>query len=646
MIRKVFFTVLLLFLFTSEAQTQYLSKHIASYKIDVRLDIRQKAVEGSEILTWLNDSNDKITELYFHLYQNAFKNGKSTWMREGGTTVASSDAGWIDVKSIKVIGGESLMPMMQYVQPDDGNVDDQTVMKVALPKPVYPHETIKLEIEFYTKLPRAISRSCYAAGREFYFVSQWFPKIGVYQEGKGWNCHQYHRFTEFFADFGLYDVSMTVPKGYIVGATGVRKNEKDNGDGTLTYNYRQPDVHDFAWTASPEFVEFHRTFRHPSLPSTEMILLIQPEHVAQAERYFGALENAMKYFGEWYGEYPYPTITMVDPPRTSSSGGMEYPTLITVGTRWLQLSSVLSPENVTVHEFGHQYWYGMVANNEFEEAWLDEGFNSYSTGKVLTAAYGTDYAMFRIAGGIPILGLPLVTYNDFPIITYLGKVATPEPYRRKQGYLYNVTTDPIYKFGWKYYDQTTYRVGSYFKPEMVLRTLENYLGSELMANVVRTYYQRFRFKHPTTYDFINTVNEVTGKDMNWFFDQLIFHTGVADYEVSSISTRGTNSGLYETEVVLKRNGEVKFPVEVLITLEDGYTIRDNWDGEERWTKLNYTTRSPATLAQVDPENKIVLDIDFSNNSKRVEPDYRSTFRWASKFFLWMQHFLQIISSLC
>lgn len=222
----------------------------------------------------------------------------------------------------------------------------------------------------------------------------------------------------------------------------------------------------------------------------------------------------------------------------------------------------------------------------------------------------------------------------------------PEPYRRKQIYLYDATTDPIYRLGWKYFDNATYRVGSYCKPEMVLRTLENYLGSELMAKVMQTYYRRFRFRHPTTYDFINVVNKVSGKDMNWFFDQLVFNTGVIDYQVSSITTREEANGLYETEVVLKRNGGVKFPVEVVVSFEDGYTVRENWDGKEQWVKLKYTSKSPATLAQIDPENKIVLDIDFSNNSRRVEPDYRATFRWASKFFLWMQHFLQIISSIC
>jgi hypothetical protein len=288
----------------------------------------------------------------------------------------------------------------------------------------------------------------------------------------------------------------------------------------------------------------------------------------------------------------------------------------------------------------------MVANNEFEEPWLDEGINSYSTGKALTAIYGTDYASFRVAGGIPILGLPLVTNHNFPLITYLGGVATPEPYRRKQLYLYNPSSDPIYKEGWRFLDQNTYRVCSYYKPEMVLRTLENFLGSESMAKVMRTYFQRFKFKHPKTQDFIKVVNETSGADMNWFFEQLVYGTGILDYEVSAISTEPAGDGSFETQVTLRRSGEVKFPVELAVIFEDGSVLKDRWDGIDIWAKRRYTSKSPALLAQIDPENKVALDFDFSNNSKRVAPDYRATVFWASKFFLWMQHFLQIVSSLC
>lgn len=648
-----YFLSFLTFLFFYATSSAQLSKHIANYRLDARLDVAQKAIHGKEILSWLNDSKDKISELYFHLYANAFRNGKSTLAREMDTTdrrrsFDPSDPeqlGWIDVKSLRIVNGEDLTPFMEFVHPDDDNANDQTVMKVVLPRPLKPQESIQLSIEFSTKLPRGISRSNYARGREFYFAAQWFPKIGVYQQGEGWNCHQFHANTEFFADFGEYTVNITVPEKFIVGATGVREKEVRNSDGTMTYMYHQADVHDFAWTASPEFLEFRETFKHEFLPPTEIILLLQPEHLHYKDRYFIAVRTAMKHFGEWYGEYPYKTITVVDPPHTSSVGGMEYPTLITCSVNWLQAPGVLNPEGVTVHEFGHQYWYGMVANNEFEEAWLDEGFNSYSTGKILSKVYGPNYASFRIAGGLPFSGFPILGLKNFPVIAVVDKVALRFPYQQKDQYLSNAKNDPIGKISYKTLNRDTYRVNSYIKSEMILTMLENYLGEGTMAKIMRTYHQRWRFKHPTTRDFIVVVNEVAGKDMNWFFDQIVFDALVLDYEVTSISSQQLGNGEYDCEVLCKRNGEVKFPVELLVTLASGEQIKDSWNGKDRWMKFKYKTGFPIVLAQIDPENKLVIDIDFSNNSKKAKSDNRAALRWSSKWLFWMQNLLQWFAAL-
>src|SRR5262249_39127160 len=161
---------------------------------------------------------------------------------------------------------------------------------------------------------------------------------------------------------------------------GVRRSlTTDASRAAATHRYYQEDVHDFAWTTSPDYVERTGRFTHPSLPPVEMRLLLEPEHVAQAERHFDATRTALKYYGEWYGPYPYGHITIVDPAYQSGAGGMEYPTLFTAGTRWLAPAQVTTPEGVTVHEAGHQFWYGIVGNNEFEDAWMDEGFNTFST---------------------------------------------------------------------------------------------------------------------------------------------------------------------------------------------------------------------------------------------------------------------------
>ena len=140
-------------------------------------------------------------------------------------------------------------------------------------------------------------------------------------------------------------------------------------------------MHDFAWTTSPDYLVRTARFEHPQLPPVEMRLLLQPEHAAQAERHFDATRTTLKYYGEWFGAYPYGHITIVDPAYQSGAGGMEYPTLFTAGTRWLAPAGVTTPEGVTVHEAGHQFWYGIVGNNEFEDAWMDEGFNTFSTAR-------------------------------------------------------------------------------------------------------------------------------------------------------------------------------------------------------------------------------------------------------------------------
>ncbi len=622
-----------------------LSKHIANYTINARLNVATRSVEGDEIITWLNDSRDEISDVHLHLYLNAYRDTKSTFARKDGAHITPENAGWIDVHSLQTLDGIDLLANSSFVHPDDDNADDKTVLLVPLPRALKPSESIQLRAKFTTRLPLAVGRSNAAGGCEYYFVAQWFPKMAVYLQGRGWNAHQFHSFTEFFSDFGEYRVTLTVPRDYIVGATGIRESSKENPDGTVTLTYHQTDVHDFAWTASPRFLEFHETFHHPTLPSTEIILLLQPEHRDVRDRYLSAVTNAMKYFGEWYGEYPYKTITVVDPPRTSHSGGMEYPTLITGGARWISPTDVLSPEDVTVHEFGHQYWYGMVASNEFEDPWLDEGFNTYSEMRIMQKVYGYDINSFRIAGGIPLYGVQLLTLDGFPLIAVMDKVRVHYPYDGRISFLRAMRNDPIAQWGFKQYNHETYVINAYDKPALMLWTLEKFLGEKTMMAIMRTYFQRYRFQHPIPQDFYAVVNEVSGRDMTWFFHQLVDETFVLDYGVESLKSTETD-GKYHNEVIVRRYGEVRIPVDIRLTCENGESINDTWDGNDRWIKKVYVTTSPASVAQVDPEYKLVLDINVANNSQKADTDHRAVLSWTSKWLFWMQHLLQFLSSLC
>jgi hypothetical protein len=528
-------------------------------------------------------------------------------------------------------------------------------------------------------MPQVFARTGYK--RNFFMVGQWFPKLGVYEpagmRGRlngGWNCHQFHANSEFYADFGSYRVAITVPNGFVVGATGPRVSSTNNADGTVTFVHQQDSVIDFAWTTDPEYVEMRRTFsasshvtpeeyrrvaqllgRSPEdvrLSDVEVILLIHKPRLVQAERHFRAAFDGLKWFGLWYGRYPYKTLTVIDPAfGAGGAGGMEYPTLITAGTsallnRW-PLKGVNAVEEVTVHEFGHQFWYALVASNEFEESWLDEGFNSYSTGKVEELVHGPEASMASIPG-LKIGGLEMARAQNSP----------------------NRTSDPILTAAWKFESGGAYGFSSYAKTELVLRTLEGYLGPQMMARVLRTYHERWRFRHPSSEDFFAVANEVSGQDLAWFFNQAVKGTGVLDYAIASVSSKQVSvpTGVidqkgkritveadearkrekddkkrpYESLVLVQRKGEFVFPIDIVLHYEGGKADHRRWDGRDRWLKIRTTTPEKLERAEIDPQRKILLDVDWLNNARRVEADTRASTWWSARAMFWVQNILATV----
>src|SRR6202453_853782 len=380
-----------------------MSQRIVHYEIDAHYNATTHTVDANEILTYHNLTGQALDHFPFHLYQNAFQ-PNSTFVREakvagnrdtGYEKWESKEYGSEDIKSLEVVGQGDLTSQVQYIQPDDGNKDDKTVVDVHLPKPVAPGEYVQFKIAFQTKFPETQARSGWK--RDFVLGGQWFPKVGVFWHG-AWNCHQYHNTTEFFADFGVFDVKLTVPQSEVVGASGVLVSDAANSDGTKTYTYHGDDIHDFAWTASPRYKVKEDGVFNGQMGPVKLRILMQPAHWSQAERHEKILMETLDRFEKWYGPYPYKMLTLVDPEPDSAAGGMEYPTFITGDSSWFMPKGVLLPELVVEHEFGHQYWYAMVATNEFEDAWMDEGINSYTEVKVLDSIFGQDRSMLQQGG--------------------------------------------------------------------------------------------------------------------------------------------------------------------------------------------------------------------------------------------------------
>ncbi len=635
----------------------------ASYDIDVQLDHAARTLTGHETIRWRNISANATSELQFHLYWNAWRNLESTWLRErrlAGSFTPRRDDAWssIDVTRLRVrkaegTGGSAgewmnLAQPQRFIAPDDGNAADRTVMAAELPWDVLPGEAVEIDVEWVAKVPRPFARTGYRG--DYYFIAQWFPKIGVLEDA-GWNTHQFHAATEFYSDYGVYNVRITVPERFVVGASGREVERMENADGTTTHRYGAEDIHDFAWTTSPDFLEDTQAFEHPTLPRVNMRLLFQPEHAGQESRHFDATAAALKYYGEWFGAYPYDHITIVDPAYRSGSGGMEYPTFFTAGSRWLAPENAANPERVTIHEAGHQFWYGIVGSNEFEHAWMDEGLNSFSEARATDEAGFANHLTARFFGGFVPWVLDDIAFER----------ATDG--NRLPGYRRNAEADAPSTPAYQYWPGTAATV-SYSKTALWLHTLERHLGWPVLQRAMSNYFDRWKFGHPQPADFFAVVNEVSGQDMTGFFDQVYRSSNTFDYGVQRFTSTtvhpardaDTNAApgdapdaapdapadadtatLYRTTVVVQRLGEAIFPVDVVTTLRDGERITERWDGRDRRVIYTYERPSQALSVQVDPDRVLLLDVDYTNNSATLEPRAdEAGLKWSLTWLAWLQ----------
>jgi len=709
------------------AQAQEGSANRADYRIHATLDGATKKLGGELELRWTNKSGEAVKDLWFHLYLNAFSNNRSTHLTESGGKLRGhamdEDWGWSRIRVLQVASAESgafqdVLPSLRYERPDDGNEEDRTVFHVDLPEPAASGASLRVKIEWESQLPRVRRRTGYKD--DFLLVAQWFPKLGVYEAGRGWNCHQFHANTEFFSDYGTYDVTLDLPIEYEgkIGASGVKVNDTPKGD-RIEVRFvapspgdqrredafgKRPLVHDFTWTADPRYGVYRQTFRakdwesrfpeevekaraifgeEPKLRDVDVTVLVHPERWSQAERHFQAACAALFFYGLWFGEYPYEHITVVDPAwGAGGAGGMEYPTLFTCGTRLFTSEDMHSPEGVAVHECGHQFWYGLVGNNEFEAAWLDEGFNTYTDSEVLARVYGaqrstTTYSSVpldgvRVAdlpgGGaladalaareltVPLPWLPdpklsfllpsgaVDWWRDQPLFTFVSEWTDPRRADRS-GYLAAPDSDPIQTAGWKYADRASYGANSYPRTGVALRTLQGLIGDQAFYKGMRSYAHEYRYAHPYPDDFYRAFQQGAGVELDWYFRELFQGTGTVDWSVSVEQQRRPEprgffqgeggeflerakpektdgeepKGPWHVALMLRKQGELSLPLPVKLTFEDGTTQ------DLVWTRAEQQAANWRKL-ELDGDKKLVSAVIDPQRAYYIDRDL-SNDRW-------------------
>lgn len=581
---------------------EVLSKRIVEYHLDVSLDPNEKVLTGSETLTWTHPGKNTVTELYFHMYPNAFSSMDTTFMKESGgklrnDSMPTNGFGSMTLTELETTEGLSLMHRIQYVQPDDGNSKDTSLIKVRLPRPVKGGESITLNMKFEVKLPQIFARM--GATDNFFMAGQWFPKISVYETAglrgrttEGWNLHQYHGNSEFYADFGIYNVRIHVPENYIVAATGFPIKSARILKGEKIYQFYADDVHDFAWSASPDFIVAEKPFSSPEVPGVRIKLYLDPAHKDMKERYFYAAETALKYFSKWYGPYPYSTLSIVVPPESGNgAGGMEYPTLITAfGAK--NDSPGYELERTVIHEIGHQYFYGMIASNEFEEAWLDEGFTSYAEDKLMEQEFGL----------IP--NLPVQAAMISP--TSLTQEA------------------------WKYGSQDIYAQNVYYRGKLVLKGIERQVGNQTMNKIMAAYTKKYRFGHPTTRDFQKIVEQVTRTSWQTYFNQYVYGKQMTDFAIDDITIQknvSSSGTMYDSNVTVSRQDGNYPNIPILFTFADGHTLKKVWKGNGDSAEFKLQYKSPLSWAMIDPEYTLVLENKYINNYLKADLDVKKVSRW-------------------
>ncbi len=645
--------IILLFIFISVeicANSQVINKVPLSsrqtqYSIDAVLNPDSKTITATMKAFWVNMSGDIVPDIRMHMYMNAFKDSRSTMNKELAEvrSLPDSENGRIDIKTFTDRMGNDLTSRMQYISPDDGNKFDQTVLDVMLPKPAAPGDTVFMNISFVTKLPDLTRRTGYSD--DFFFVGQWFPKFGVYEQAgmryavKGaWNCHQFHANSEFYSNHSLYNVKITLPVKYVVGTCGMLIAESDTTGGikTKTLSYRAEDIVDFAWTAWPGYNVFTDQWKNVKIK-----LLIPGERASQVKRQFNAVKNALEYFDMNVGPYPWPYLTIVDPPsKGARSGGMEYTTMFTSLSLYMLPGFFHFPEMVTIHEFGHAYFMGILASNEFEEPWLDEGVNSFWEGRIVDHYYGESSG---------IINHPFFKMSDKTLL--------------RNSYVHAKGRELVSnnEYSWNYPDGT-YGMMSYDKTAAWLFTLMGIVGEETTNQIFKEYYKKWAFKYPSGRDFVNSVNDVVtkingnkfGPDMNWFFSQTLYGTGLCDYKVVNIINKTdaiANDSIrkegdkkyYRSVAELERAGEVMLPVDVLVHFNNGEEILEQWDGKSRFKNFEYTGLRQIEWVKIDPDFKIAMDVNYNNNSMTVNFDDIPLRKFTNKLISFLQFFISFIS---
>lgn len=578
------------------------------YAMEIKMNVETNRYTGHQKLVYTNHSPDTLDRVFYHLYLNAFQPGSMMDVRS--RTIIDPDTRVGD--RISKLGPDEIgYQKVQQLQQDGKNVkfrEEGTILVVDLDQPILPGEETVLEMDFEAQVPLQIRRT----GRDNlegirYSMSQWYPKISEYDE-RGWHPTPYIG-REFHSVWGNFDVKIEIDKDYIIAATGQLQNAEEIGYGytdqpvshdgkkTLTWHFTADQVLDFVWAADPDYT--HE--RHMASNGVEMHFFYQKGEETKAwDQLPEIMSEVMDYAEKHFGKYVYDRYSFIQ----GGDGGMEYPmaTLIT-GHR-----SITSLTGVSVHEIMHSWYQHLLATNESLYPWVDEGFTSYASTRIMSH--------LREKGLLP------GEASDDPF---------ESSYERYAQLVHMGIEEPLTTHADHYHTNTAYGVAAYVKGAIFLHQLEYILGKEVFDRVLHRYYNTWKFRHPTDLDFIRVAEKESGLILDWYYEYWVQTTKSIDYGIESVTADGTT-----TRIALVREGLMPMPVDVYVTRRSAatevFTIplkmmrgvkkKDaslSLHAEEAWPWVNreYTLNIPIPLddileVEIDQSGRLA-DVDRENN---------------------------------
>ena len=527
-------------LFLSAQNTGYWQQHV-DYTMDVNMDVETYQYTGNQKLVYTNNSPDQLDRVFYHLYYNAFQPGSEMdirlqnikdpdkrMMEDGKSRIASlseSEMGYLHATSLTQDGQPVTF------------TEEGTILVVNLAQPIPPGGKTTFDMTFEGQVPLQIRRSGRNSRENVALsMSQWYPKLSEY-DFEGWHPNPYIA-REFHGVWGDFDVKITLDKDYTVGGSGYLQNPQEIGHGyeapgtkvktkgkTLTWHFKAPNVHDFMWAADPEYI--HDTYEMEDGPTLHFFYKDNPEFNENWKKLQPKTAAAMKFFSDNVGKYPYEQYSVVQ----GGDGGMEYAmsTLITGEREFGSLVGVM------VHEMAHSRFQHVLATNESEHEWMDEGFTSFISSLCMNqimeqnkenpfeGSYRGYYALVNSG-----LEMPQATHAD------------------------------------RYTTNFAYGVSAYSKGSIFLSQLGYVIGQDKLMETIQKYFEDFKFKHPVPNDIKRTAEKVSGMELNWYLKDWTQTTNTIDYGIKSVEADGEN-----TKVTMERIGEMPMPLDILIVGKDG-----------------------------------------------------------------------------